>query len=83
VLALIALRSIEQKSDRMKSQIPIVLCLALASWVVPITSAGFQGSLAPAPAPTEVPEELLDGNPNFNLALLIQADLRGNYGPCG
>ncbi len=38
---------------------------------------------APAAPATTFPEKLLEGEPDFNLAFLIQGDLRGNYGPCG
>lgn len=29
------------------------------------------------------PERLLDATDHFDLALTLQGDLRGNYGPCG
>jgi hypothetical protein len=29
------------------------------------------------------PEKLLEGAPDFDLAIFLQGDLRGNYGPCG
>jgi hypothetical protein len=41
------------------------------------------GWQAPAPATTSFPEKLLDGTPDFNLAILLQGDARGNVGPCG
>ena len=42
-------------------------------------------SLAPAqsPAPPAFPEALLEGMSKFNLAILLQGDIRGNFGPCG
>lgn len=36
-----------------------------------------------APPAAKFSESLLEGNPNFNLAILLQGDLRGNFGPCG
>jgi hypothetical protein len=36
-----------------------------------------------AAAATEFPEKLLEGDPNFNFAFLLHADIRGNFGPCG
>jgi hypothetical protein len=38
---------------------------------------------AQAPAATEFPVQLLQGSENFNLAIDIYGDLRGNFGPCG
>jgi len=38
---------------------------------------------ASAPPATVFPEKLLEGNPQFDLALLFQGDIRGNFGPCG
>jgi len=35
------------------------------------------------PQGTQFPDGLLEGNPNFNLAIMLQGDLRGNFGPCG
>lgn len=44
-----------------------------------------KGPVAPAQQPPAVsfPEKLLEGAPEFNLAFMIQGDLRGIYGPCG
>jgi hypothetical protein len=67
----------------MKNHIPLAVHLAMIVCLAPVTIAAFQAGPAPVPAPADVPEALLNGDPNFNLALLIQADLRGNYGPCG
>jgi len=40
------------------------------------------GQNPPAPA-TSFPDALLDGMSTFNLAILLQGDIRGNFGPCG
>jgi hypothetical protein len=34
-------------------------------------------------APGEFPAKLLEGPENFELAVLLQGDVRGNVGPCG
>jgi hypothetical protein len=34
-------------------------------------------------AATGFPEKLLEGDPDFNFAFLLHADIRGNFGPCG
>lgn len=61
----------------------LALLLAALCAVTPGT-ARQQAPAPPAPAPaTTFPEKLLEGEPDFNLAFLIQGDLRGNYGPCG
>jgi hypothetical protein len=52
-------------------------------------AACFLASLLPlaghqaVPVAAGIPESLLDGKPDFNLAVLLQGDLRGSYGPCG
>lgn len=33
--------------------------------------------------PPVFPAALLDGDPNFDLAIHLQGDIRGNFGPCG
>jgi hypothetical protein len=37
----------------------------------------------PAHTAASFPEKLLEGTPDFNLAILLQGDARGNVGPCG
>jgi hypothetical protein len=32
---------------------------------------------------TTFPDKLLEGMKNFNMAILLQGDIRGNFGPCG
>ncbi len=48
---------------------------------------GIASSLLKAQAPAArrgaFPDKLLEGTGDFDLALTLQGDLRGNYGPCG
>jgi hypothetical protein len=57
----------------------IRLGLLLAASIAPNQS----GAQVPASKGGTFPEKLLEGTAHFDLALSLQADLRGNYGPCG
>jgi len=46
-------------------------------------ASGQGGAQGQAPDPGTFPEKLLEGTPGFEVALTVQGDLRGNYGPCG
>ena len=48
-----------------------------------VLCAAVPGTPGQQPAAAAFPEKLLEGAPDFNVAFLIQGDLRGNYGPCG
>lgn len=64
-----------------KNPMTITALYLLSFW------AGFLPALnsaqTPAAAQNVFPEQLLEGNPNFQFALLLQGDARGNVGPCG
>jgi hypothetical protein len=65
----------------MKKNCPLLffLCLPMI-----FAASAPQSPVSPqAPAVTEFPAELLKGSENFNLAIDIYGDLRGNFGPCG
>lgn len=58
----------------------ILLCVFL------LAAGVLRGQLpaqVPPPATGRVQAKLLEGTPRFDLALSLQGDLRGNYGPCG
>lgn len=57
----------------------LLICLMAGCVVYDSGYAGQQRAAAGA----EFPESLLEGSPSFNLAILLQGDLRGNFGPCG
>jgi hypothetical protein len=38
---------------------------------------------AQTPTPADFPAEILQGMDNFNLAIDVYGDVRGNFGPCG
>jgi hypothetical protein len=46
-------------------------------------SPGRPQDAPPAATATVFPVALLEGEPNFTFALMLQGDLRGNVGPCG
>lgn len=57
----------------------VVFCFSLS-----IAAAGLQSpGAAQAPAATGFPAQLLEGTDDFNLAINIYGDSRGNFGPCG
>ncbi len=64
-----------------KNQLHVLILLASMSLVCayPAVRAGQNQETAA----TGVPESLLGGNPDFDLAISLQADERGNFGPCG
>lgn len=53
----------------------LLLTASVASGQVPV-----QGQ---APQSGTFPAELLEGTASFDVAVTVQGDLRGNYGPCG
>ena len=57
-----------------------LLCGLLLGSPVPQSRVGAQTPVSGADA---FPEKLLDGTARFDVALTLQGDLRGNYGPCG
>ncbi len=66
--------------NRNRSLLISFLCLFLAD------AAAAQQAAGGAPqesVPTKFPEQLLQGTDNFNLAIDIYSDARGNFGPCG
>jgi hypothetical protein len=58
----------------------IFWCGLLLVAIVPANEAGAQ---VPASGTGAFPEKLLEGTAHFDLALSLQGDLRGNFGPCG
>ena len=64
-----------------KNQLLLLILLAatVPLCAYPPSSAG----QAEARAATGFPENLLGGNPDFDFAISLQADERGNFGPCG
>jgi len=56
---------------------PLYALLVLAA-AAPVVSSQSQ----PEPG-TAFPAALLEGSSKFNFAVFYQADLRGNFGPCG
>jgi hypothetical protein len=57
-----------------------LLCALLLTASVASGQVRAQGQ---APESGTFPEELLEGTASFDVALTVQGDLRGNYGPCG
>jgi hypothetical protein len=55
-------------------------CGLLPAPSMPVRQPGAQVPTSKAGA---FPEKLLEGTSHFDLALSLQGDLRGNYGPCG
>jgi hypothetical protein len=55
-----------------------------STWLAACLVAGFpyMGPQA-APVASGFPDSLLEGKPEFNLAILLQGDIRGSFGPCG
>ncbi len=64
-----------------KNQLLLLILLAatVPFCAYPPSSAG----QAEATTATVFPEKLLGGNPDFGFAVSLQADERGNFGPCG
>ena len=58
----------------------ILLCGLLLAASVPRYQLGAQ---SPVSTERAFPEKLLEGTSTFDLAVSLQGDLRGNYGPCG
>jgi len=52
-----------------------LLATAIPQWQI--------GAQVPASKEDVFPGNLLEGTERFDVALTLQADLRGNYGPCG
>ena len=79
----------EDTKNTMKAPFGESLCsLCLRVVLVCLLAAGFRSGYGFAvqqaiPQATQFPDSLLEGNPNFNLAIMLQGDLRGNFGPCG
>jgi hypothetical protein len=62
------------------------ICLLVLLLCVPWVSGSLQQTPASMPQDkpaTEFPQDLLKGSDNFNLAIDIYGDSRGNFGPCG
>jgi hypothetical protein len=57
-----------------------LLCALLLTASVASGQVRAQGQ---APVSGTFPAELLEGTASFDVALTVQGDLRGNYGPCG
>lgn len=82
-------RQHEDTKNTMRAPFGESLCsLCLRVVLVCLFAAGFLCGygFAPqqvAPPATRFPASLLEGNPSFNLAIMLQGDLRGNFGPCG
>jgi hypothetical protein len=75
----------KQKPDWMNNEFKTLILMLIVLVGVPAVPGGTQNAgHAPPPAPAQTfPESYLEGTADFNLALQIQGDLRGNYGPCG
>ena len=58
----------------------LLLCLPL---IQGSTAQQIPGGAPAESAPTKFPEQLLKGSENFNLAIDVYGDARGNFGPCG
>ncbi len=56
--------------------LPVLSVLFLAAGLFCVRMDG-------APSRGGFPEKLLEGIPDFNLAVLFQGDIRGSFGPCG
>jgi hypothetical protein len=64
-----------------KKSMPFLLVLLVVMTVIAPGSrpaGGMQTQVA-----AEFPAQLLQGDENFNLAIDITGDARGNFGPCG
>jgi hypothetical protein len=57
-----------------------LLCGLLLATAIPHWQIGAQ---VPASKEGVFPGDLLEGTERFDVALTLQGDLRGNYGPCG
>jgi hypothetical protein len=75
-----------------KNWLPVLLfclsfCLTIYSAQSPQTAQSTGTAQVPGAAKGEVPAgfpaTLLEGNEEFNLAIDLYADSRGNFGPCG
>jgi hypothetical protein len=56
----------------------LILLLLVAFIAMCISGAGTTGQV-----PAGFPAVMLEGEEDFNFAILLQGDARGNYGPCG
>jgi hypothetical protein len=59
------------------------LTVLLLLGAVALGNLVFAWQASAASAASSFPEKLLEGTPEFNLAILLQSDARGNFGPCG
>jgi hypothetical protein len=57
-----------------------VALLAAVLTSIPAPAGSGQGKEVLRPV---FPAALLDGDPHFDLAIHLQGDIRGNFGPCG
>jgi hypothetical protein len=57
-----------------------LLCALLLTVSVASGQVAVQGQ---APESGSFPAELLEGTASFDVALTVQGDVRGNFGPCG
>jgi hypothetical protein len=73
----------KQKTDRMKKEFKALLLLLAGLFAAPGFPREPQAKAPPPAAAATFPDAYLAGTADFNLALQIQGDLRGNYGPCG
>jgi len=58
----------------------LLLCLPLMQG---LEAQQIPGGIPQESPPTKFPDPLLEGTENFNLAIDIYGDSRGNFGPCG
>ena len=66
----------------MKRNCLVILFLSMC-WMPAGFAQQTPATVPQAAAPTEFPKELLNGSENFNLAIDVFGDARGNFGPCG
>ena len=58
----------------------LLLCLPLMQGV---KAQQIPGGVPQESAAAKFPDQLLEGAGNFNLAINVYSDARGNFGPCG
>jgi hypothetical protein len=63
-----------------KKSVPFLFVLIAVMLIAP---ASRQAGGMQIQAAAEFPAQLLQGDENFNLAIDITGDARGNFGPCG
>jgi hypothetical protein len=69
------------RSQDMKGRYFASICLLLPIFLIGLSASTIPQT--PAGKPGSFPDSLLAGVPKFDLAILLQGDLRGNFGPCG